>query len=264
MSAAVFVSDVHIASPDSDRGRLFTDFLKGLSYADGIRQLVLLGDIFDLWVADHAYFVNRYPAIIDEIRRLTGEGVEVSYFEGNHDLYLKHFWQNELGVTVYGGPTEIKLGDTRVRLEHGDQMDPDDKGYIFLRWFLRTGPIRFLTRHLPGGLIAGIGERASEKSRHYTSNTKTIESSDAVGKIRAHAEKVHAERGFDLIVSGHVHVRDDVQLGTANGRFRSVNLGSWYDRPCYFRLGYGTLGDDEAQFVELGEAAPAGVQVTAS
>jgi hypothetical protein len=26
-----------------------------------------------------------------------------------------------------------------VRLEHGDQMDPDDKGYLFLRWFVPAG-----------------------------------------------------------------------------------------------------------------------------
>jgi UDP-2,3-diacylglucosamine hydrolase len=256
MPAAVFVSDVHIVSPESSRGRLFTDFLKSLSHANGVSHLYLLGDIFDLWVADHAYFVDRYPDIIEEIQRLRGEGVEVSYFEGNHDLYLKHFWQNELGVTVHAGPTEVQLGDTRVRLEHGDQMDPEDKGYIFLRWFLRTAPIRFLTRHLPGGLIAKIGERASETSRDYTSNTKTIESSDAVGKIRVHAEKMHAEHPFDLIVSGHVHVRDDAELESANGRFRSVNLGSWYDRPCYFKISYGTLGSDGAQFVELGNDAP--------
>lgn len=254
MPTAVFASDVHITSPDGDRGQLFTSFLKSLRVADGITHLYLLGDIFDLWVADHRYFIERYPAIIDEIRRLVEEGVEVAYFEGNHDLYLKHFWQKDLGVTVFGGPTEVKLGNVRVRLEHGDQMDPDDTGYIFLRWFLRTGPIRFLTRHLPGSLITRIGERASEKSRHYTSNTKTIASSDAVGKIRLHAQKVHAERPFDLIVSGHVHVRDDAELDSSNGRFRSVNLGSWYDRPCYFELSYGTL--DEAKFVELGNDAP--------
>jgi UDP-2,3-diacylglucosamine hydrolase len=255
MPAAVFVSDVHIASPDSERSELFTRFLESLSYEAGVRHLCLLGDIFDLWVADHGYFVDRYARIIGEVRRLKEEGVEVSYFEGNHDLYLRHFWERKLGVTVHGGPAMVRFGDRLVRLEHGDQMDPDDRGYLFLRWFLRTPPIHFLNRSLPGSLIRRIGERASASSRHYTSNTKTIDSSDAVRKIREHAEKVHAEDPFDLIISGHVHIRDDCELESGNGRFRSVNLGSWYDRPCYFRLGYGTLGDDDARFVELGDDA---------
>jgi len=248
MTAAVFVSDVHITSPDTERSALFTRFLEGLSYESGVTHLYLLGDIFDLWVADHAYFVERYEGVIDEVRRLKYEGVEVGYFEGNHDLYLRHFWEQELGVTVFDGPTYVDLGKVRVRLEHGDQMDPDDRGYLFLRWFLRTPPVPFLCRSLPGGLIAQIGERASASSRHYTSNTKTIESSDAIDKIRAHAVNVHDQHPFDLIISGHVHIRDDCELESPRGPFRSVNLGSWLDAPCYFKL-----DDQGARFVELDE-----------
>ncbi len=233
MSRAYFVSDIHIVSPDCARAHLFRRFLATLS-GDNASHLVLLGDIFDLWVADHRYFIDRFDAIIDEIRRLRDEGVEILYFEGNHDLHLRYFWADELGITVHGEATYLTLGQRTLRLEHGDQMDPDDTGYLFLRWFLRTPLIRFLVRNLPGRLIAGVGERASETSRHYTSNAKSIEDNDAVQKIRIHAEKVHAERPFDLIVSGHVHVRDDWQ--SPDKGFRSVNLGSWLDKPCYFQV----------------------------
>ncbi len=259
MPTAVFASDVHIASPDGDRGRLFTEFLSGLSAADGITHVYLLGDIFDLWVADHGYFIERYRTVIDEIRRLIGEGIEVAYFEGNHDLYLRHFWEAELGVRVFSGPTLVTLGSRRVRLEHGDQMDPDDTGYLFLRWFLRTPPIHFLCRKLPGSLVAKIGERASAGSRHYTSNTKTIESDEAVAKIRTHAEKAYAEAPFDIIISGHVHIRDDWETGDGDARFRSVNLGSWFDAPCYFRL-----DDQEARFVELAATRDEAVRISES
>ncbi len=128
-------------------------------------------------------------------------------------------------------------------------MDPDDTGYLFLRWFLRTAPVRLLLRWLPGAFISRLGDRASATSRQYTSNTKTIAPVDAVLKIRAHAEKVHAENPFDLIISGHVHVRDDCRLSSENGEFRSVNLGSWLDAPCYF-----LVDDAEARFFEITEA----------
>ncbi len=233
MTGAYFVSDIHIVSPDCPRARGFCEFLRSLTGKDA-SHLVLLGDIFDLWVADHGYFIDRFSEIIDEIRRLLGEGVEILYFEGNHDLHLRYFWADRLGATVYGEATYVEIGDRTVRLEHGDQMDPDDRGYLFLRWFLRTGPVSFLVRNLPGRLIARIGERASESSRHYTSNTKTIDDTEAVRKIRVHAGKAYAERPFDLIISGHVHVRDD--WCSPDESFRSVNLGSWLDRPCCFRL----------------------------
>ena len=85
MATAVFVSDIHIASPDCPRGRLFLQFLRSLSGKSDVTHLYLLGDIFDLWVADHTFFIERYAEIIDEIRRLVSQGVEVAYFERNHD-----------------------------------------------------------------------------------------------------------------------------------------------------------------------------------
>lgn len=248
MPSAYFVSDIHVTSPDSPRARLFASFLRTLSGKTNTTHLFLLGDIFDLWVADHRYFVDRYREIIDEIRRLKEEGVAISYFEGNHDLHLRYFWADQLGLTVHVGPAYVELGKKTVRLEHGDQMDPDDKGYIFLRWFLRTAPIRLLLRHLPGRFVARIGNRASATSRHYTSVTRSMERDESITKIRAHAKRAYAKRPFDLIISGHVHVKDDCHVETGATTFRSVNLGTWLDAPCYFAL----EGNDE-RFHELSE-----------
>jgi UDP-2,3-diacylglucosamine hydrolase len=235
-------------SPDCPRSRLFEQFLRSLSGNSNVTHLYLLGDIFDLWVADHQYFIDRYRNIIDEIRRLANEGVEISYFEGNHDLHLRGFWTDQLGLTVYEGPAYVQHGDRTLRVEHGDQMDPDDSGYRFLRWFLRTPPIRWLLCNMPGALIARIGEKASAGSREYTSNTKTIEPGIAIGKIRDHARRAFADRPFDIILSGHVHIRDDHLIETAGRSFRSINLGSWMDTPCYFRL-----DDNEQRIYELAE-----------
>ena len=248
MLRAYLVSDIHITSPESPRAGLFLSFLKSLSGGSNVTHLYLLGDIFDLWVADHRFFIDRYREIVDEITRLRNEGVEISYFEGNHDLYLGHFWADRLGLTVHEGPVTVRLGDATVRLEHGDQMDPDDRGYLFLRWFLRTPPIKFLTRRLPGSLISRIGDRASARSRDYTTSTKSIDPATANDKIHVHARKAFAEQPFDLIVSGHVHVRDDSRIDSESGSFRSVNLGSWLDAPCYFRI-----DESEGRFSELSE-----------
>lgn len=235
MQRAYFVSDIHIATPDDPKAALFLAFLRQLSAATA-SHLVLLGDIFDMWLGDHAYFIERYRDIVAEIDRLHGEGVGIHYFEGNHDLHLQRFWHDQLGIQVHSGPAYITIAEQRLRLEHGDQMDPDDRGYHFLRWFLRTPVMRFLIYHLPGRLAAGIGERASATSRNYTSNSKTIREDEAVQKIREHAARACAVQPFDLMISGHVHVRDDFEWDTADGRSRSVNLGTWLHAPCCFRL----------------------------
>lgn len=244
---AVFVSDIHIKSPDCPRAALFTAFLNTLD-GDNTTRLFLLGDIFDLWVADHRWFIDRYHTIIDELRRLKLEGVEIHYFEGNHDLHLRYFFGDRLGIRVHESAYTIELGGRTVRLEHGDEMDPDDRGYRLLRWLLRTPPVRFLSRRLPGALIARLGNRASRMSRKYVSANKPVTADKALATIHSHAKRIAREEQFDIIVSGHVHVRDDTIIRDGGRTFRSVNLGSWFDAPCYFRI-----DEQAARFHELGE-----------
>ena len=117
MPSAYFVSDIHIMSPSCERARAFLDFLRSLSAAEGTTHLVLLGDIFDLWVADHDYFIKKYGDIIDEIRRLTEEGVEVSYFEGNHDLHLRYFWEVARDGNLTRTAARLNLSQSAVSVQ---------------------------------------------------------------------------------------------------------------------------------------------------
>ncbi len=249
MPTAVLVSDIHIDAPDGSRCVQFGRLLEALGEEADLTEVYLLGDIFDLWVADHDYFIERYAAIIERLAALRARGVEIAYFEGNHDLYLRHFWERELGLTIYSGPVYRTIVGRTVRLEHGDQMNPEDKRYLFLRWFLRTPPVHFLCRRLPGWLIARIGDKASATSRRHSSDGRRTESSKIVDIIRTHARQAFALRPFDLIISGHVHTRDDWECVIDGRTFRSINLGSWFDAPCVFRI-----DEAGARFVELSEA----------
>ena len=243
---ALFVSDIHIIDFKEPRGLLFLNMLKQLKGYRDITHLFLVGDIFDLWIADHHYFINRYSHVIDELRRLQMEGVEIHYFEGNHDLYLKSFWGKKLGMHVHEGPTTFRLGEFTVRVEHGDQSDPEDRGYRFLRWLLRTPPMRLIAHWLPGTVIAWIGEWASNKSRKYTSEVKTVTNDKAIEKIRSHARRQRAEQPFDYLINGHIHVRDDFKFDVDGKPVRAINLGSWFDRPEYF-----FLSDEEQKFIGI-------------
>lgn len=244
---AYFVSDLHIGSPTDSRAALFVEFLRNLGGSGNASHLFLMGDIFDLWIAAHRYFIDKYRPIIDEIARLRDQGVEIHYFEGNHDLYLRHYWGEEMGLNVHEGPAYLELGHRIVRIEHGDQMDPEDRGYRFLRWFLRTPPLKFLMPRLPGALVVRIGKKSSRTSRVYTSETKTITREDTIRKIRTHAETVYEEHPFDLIISGHVHVRDQYLVQDGQIAFKSVNLGTWLDTPCYYQI-----DDMGGRLIELG------------
>lgn len=252
---AYFVSDIHIKDESEPSARAFISFARDLlerrqiGAAGAPTHLFLVGDIFDLWVGGHEYFRNRFESIVDVLRSLVRAGVKVHYFEGNHDLHLHDFWQTEIGVEVHEDEEYFELGRYAVRVEHGDRINPDDRGYLFLRWLLRTAPMKNLACGLPSKIVAAIGARASRASRGYTSATgaKAMASDRVIELIREHARLCYLEKPFDLMIAGHVHIRDDFTFETSTGSARSVNLGSWFDGARAF-----LLSNERAEFIELG------------
>ncbi|MBT4761807.1 MAG: UDP-2,3-diacylglucosamine diphosphatase [Bdellovibrionaceae bacterium] len=238
MDEAYFVSDVHLTDLESSRTRAFLKFLKELNQkkADNNIRLFFVGDIFDLWISDYTYFQNKFAPIIHEIKEFIKTGNELYYFEGNHDLYLKDFWQKEIGATVVADFEYYEINGIKVRVEHGDLADPEDKGYRFLRAFLRNLIVRFILSRLPEGFLVKLGEMSSRSSRKYTSEVKVVSDDDGKNKIIAYADKCYDHRPFDLMVTGHTHIFDDAK--TKN--YRSINLGSWFDTPKYLQISSNT------------------------
>ncbi len=229
---AVFISDLHLKTMDERNSRTLLRFFHArFGPGSGLTHLFLVGDVFDLWIGSHAYFIERFRPLVDAVRGLVERGVEVHYFEGNHDLHLRGFWEGGVGARVHDAAAVFRLGATTVRVEHGDLINPADKGYLFLRALLRTGGMKWLAENLPAAAVRAVGERASRASREYTSTAKELPRDEIRRLIREHARRSFARAPFDLIVTGHVHVVDDHVFEVGGRRVRSVNLGSWLDGP---------------------------------
>ena len=230
MTKAYFLSDIHIKKPEESNSEKLLLFLHQLENTqDAVSHLFLGGDIFDLWIHNHVYFVDKYVKIVNAIRALVAKGIEVHYFEGNHDLYLTRFWQQDVGVRVHDGPVYFNLGSKIVRVEHGDFMNPEDKGYLFLRKVLRSLPVSQIAKNLPGRAVQWIGDRASQASRHYTSHQKKMEEESVKEFMHNYAEQAVKERFFDYLISGHTHVRDEYVFSHDGEEVISINLGSWFE-----------------------------------
>ncbi len=226
---AWFVSDIHITSPDDPRLGAFEEFLHA-RLGDNTTHVFLVGDIFDLWVGGDEFFARRYSRVVELVRELRTKNVDIIYFEGNHDLHLEKFWSEQLGCRVCVGPQYFDLGQFRVRVEHGDQMNPSDTGYLVLRRILRTNFVEGLADRLPGSFVQKLGNVMSRSSRRWTSSPVKARTEISIREmIRRHAERAYqADEPFDLIISGHVHVSDEYEWSTAAGAIvKSVNLGVW-------------------------------------
>jgi UDP-2,3-diacylglucosamine hydrolase len=235
---AVFISDLHLRDDFEPNAQLLRKLLNRM-VAGHYTHLFLLGDVFDLWIADHKYFSGRFGSTIDKLRELRDAGVEIHYFEGNHDLDLRPFFERKMGMIVHENAVTLNLLGQRIRIEHGDQMDPDDRDYLFLRWLLRTPPVRWLGRHLPGKAVNWIGETASAKSRDYTTGVRErVDTAEMEKKLLDHARRVLDYAPFDVLIAGHVHMVMDRSF--VDGRtHRVINLGTWLDQPMMFEISEG-------------------------
>lgn len=228
MTTAYFLSDTHFNDPKEPHYQAALFWLKGLRGREDLTHLFLMGDIFDLWIGRHRIFVEKWADLSAELFRLHQRGVEIHYFEGNHDLYIDSYFGNgQLGFAVHPSPIEVALAGRRIRLEHGDQMDPTDRGYLFLRWFLRTQAMTWTALKLRDGWVSALGEKMSHASRDYTSGRSDAHFESVKAKIAAHVSKLLAAgHKFDLFIAGHVHHQMDFTIGST----RVINLGSWLGR----------------------------------
>ncbi len=247
MIKAWFISDIHLKNEQESNSEKLLLFLHSLEI--GQRQashLFLVGDIFDLWIHNHSYFIEKFPKIVNAIGVVVKKGIEVHYFEGNHDLYLKKYWQQDVGVKVHEGPEFFNLGSYKVRVEHGDLMNPDDKGYLFLKSVLASKPVKVFAHNIPGALVSWIGERASQASRHYTSHQKSIHEHQVRKYMNQYVKDVYPQAPFDYFVAGHTHHRDVQKIDAEGEEVTAINLGSWFDEP------QALLIDDQGhQFITL-------------
>ena len=223
---AWFISDIHIKNINERSSIKLLRFLHFLRDNSEATHLFLLGDIFDLWVGDSDIFQTKFQAIVDALADLKQKGMQVVYFEGNHDVHVKRFWE-KMGIPVHVEHQLVQLGPHKVRLEHGDYINPDDKTYIKYLEIIRHPKLEKLAYILPGKLLDEAGKLGSKFSRKKSSKRRERDQEKIRGMIHTYAQKMAQGSDFDYLITGHMHVRDEYKFGSKI----SINLGSWYEEP---------------------------------
>ena len=126
-----FASDQHFGVPDLKQSRIREE--KFIRWLDLIKKdaqvLFLMGDLFDFW-HDWKYVVPKgYIRVLGKIAELKDSGIEIYFFVGNHDLWMKNYFEEELGIPVYFEKRYYEINGKKFLLAHGDGLGPGDKGY---------------------------------------------------------------------------------------------------------------------------------------
>lgn len=191
-------------------------------------HLFMLGDIFDLWVGHSNIFVKKFQPLVEAVRALKDAGARITYIEGNHDVHVRGFWQNKLGVEVFVEAQYYDINGLVLRVEHGDLINLDDHTYLRYRSIIRNPFVKPLHYVIPGKFWDEVGNYAARKSRARSQVYRSRNEENLSKMIRSHAHRAFDEKPFDLIISGHMHIYDDYEFQMGVRKVRSINLGSWY------------------------------------
>lgn len=211
------IADSHLGGPGGDGAELCAqlDALPG----QGVDFLVLLGDIFHVWVGSRRFETAEVRRVLPHLRALRQAGIRVDYVEGNRDFFLAGSPYEDAfdHITL---ETSFEIGGRKVLAVHGDGLNDRDRQYHFWRWLSKSPPSRFFILNLPGP-IARRAVHTTERRLAQTNfrHRKRVPE----GPIRRYGERRFAE-GYDQLLVGHFH--EAHQFLVPHGEIRL--LDAWF------------------------------------
>ncbi len=220
-----FASDFHLGFPtreDSrDREKKIVRWLEVVSH--DAKHIFLVGDIFDFWFEYQSVIPKGYIRFQGKIAELVDKGIEISFFTGNHDLWIFDYFTKELGVKVYRKPQTLIINGTKMLLGHGDGLGPGDYSYKLLKVVFENKVCQWLFGflHPNVGIFVANYWSTTRKKKQMKTGKPFNEENELLWK---YAESIEQEEHFDYYIFGHRHLRLDLKVGE-NSRY--INIGEW-------------------------------------
>lgn len=222
-----FVSDAHLGSRIKGRKQednIFLSFIQNLPKET--KALYLLGDIFDYWY-EYKYVVPRgHTRFLGELAKLVDAGVEVHFFNGNHDIWTFDYLQTEIGVEVHDKPIVTEILDKKFYLAHGDGLGCFDRGYSFLQRVFKNKFIQKMFGAIHPRWSMALGYAWSKKSRlsKADKHRNMVNSDVRCLPIFSHIDLLNVIRMADYYIAGHYHRPDYYRFKEGGELFM---LGDW-------------------------------------
>ena len=235
------VSDIHIKKCHDPAYNLLMSFFRHpLVRSSG--AIYLLGDVFDCMLGRHQEYLKSYSDYFHEIGTVLKAGKEVHYLQGNHDIhveqnYREYFRQHQIrdNKFIYHVEPFVKsIWGKFFFFAHGDEVEVGNWAHKAYRTFVTSSVMRFLAENIISynivhDFIEPFSERSRKRGQYY--NTEDIRK-----RFRETAMK-QGRAGYDYIVFGHSHVKDEYfSSGDQGSHFTYLNNGYFLDSESFIYL----------------------------
>lgn len=224
-------SDFHLGAPNMkasrEREKKIIRWLHNI--AEEAEAIFLVGDIFDFWFEYRKSIPKGFARFQGEIAALTDRGIKVYFFTGNHDLWMKRYFDEELGVTTYHEPVIVETKNHKLMVGHGDGLGPGDHFYKFLKMIFTNRFLQWAFGWVHPNIGIGIAHLWSRRSR--ISSQKKGESFKGNDEwLWQYCKSIEQHTHHDYYIFGHRHLPLELTVGSHS---KYINLGEWINYSTY-------------------------------
>ncbi|MEP7144835.1 MAG: UDP-2,3-diacylglucosamine diphosphatase [Ferruginibacter sp.] len=227
-----FLSDFHLGAPDAisslQREKRIVQFLESIK--KDAEQIFIVGDMFDFWFEYSTVVPRGFTRIFGKLAELTDSGIQIHFFVGNHDMWMRDYFQTELNIPVYFEPKTFEFSGKKFYVGHGDGQGPGDKGYKFLKKIFRNKICQWMFGIIPPSIGMGLANYFSRKSRTFTSGKPESFLGEDNEWLLIYSKEVLQDQFYDYFIFGHRHLPLDILIGEKS---RYINLGEWITYSSY-------------------------------
>ncbi|HYE54694.1 MAG TPA: UDP-2,3-diacylglucosamine diphosphatase [Chitinophagaceae bacterium] len=221
-----FLSDFHLGAPDAasslKREKIIVQFLDSIRH--DAAHIFLVGDMFDFWYEYRKVVPKGYVRLLGKLAELSDENIPLYFFVGNHDMWMKTYFQQELRIPVYFKPEPFTFNNKKFLVGHGDGLGPGDHGYRALKKVFRNPLSQWLFGILPPYIGMGLANYSSRRSREATGKHEEVFLGEDKEWLITYCREVLQKEHYDYFIFGHRHLPIDFKLKDES---RYINLGDW-------------------------------------
>lgn len=221
-----FSSDNHLGAPTHakslKREKIFIAWLDKIK--TDAHAIFLLGDLFDFWFEYREVVPKGFVRTLGKLAELKDSGIEIFYFVGNHDLWMKGYFEEELNIPVFHKPQVFTINSTRLFIGHGDGLGPGDKGYKRMKKVFTHPVSKWLFKWLHPDLGVRLARHLSVKNKLISGEEDAKFLGEENEWLAQYARRKLETAHYDFFVFGHRHMPMEIQVGEGS---KYINLGDW-------------------------------------
>lgn len=221
-----FASDFHLGVPNYDDSLAREKRL--VAWLDSIKhdaaEIYLVGDLFDFWFEYKTVIPKYFTRLLGKLAELRDNGIPITFFTGNHDMWMFGYFEEELGIPVIRKPIDREINGKKFHIAHGDGLGPGDNGYKFIKKVFASKICQWLFKWVHPDIGIGVANYFSGTSRKKTGDSDAKFLGEENEWLVIYSREKLEEQHRDFFIYGHRHLPMDIKL---NENSKYINLGDW-------------------------------------